>query len=333
MRVVILVAAYILAATGALADDIHYLSASDMIALANNLMERGNLDDAVQIYNALLGQVTDANIRTEALFQSGNIAMARGDLNAAIKAYRTIVDTNPNLPRVRLELARAYFLNGDYQAAQFHFEFIRAMPDLPISVREKIDQYLSFIRMHKNWSLDFGFGIVPDSNINNAGTMRDECINTIFGSLCRPLETMKSGIGVRLNANANYYLRFTRRIGLRTTLAVDALDFPTSQFDDYTLYFATGPRYVFDTGEISLQPIVSARWYAGKFYNYLYGGRFDTSWQLGRRWLLSGATTIHINRYHTDYINDALHGYDWGLSLSPRYYLNSKSFLLGGYPL
>lgn len=329
MRWGVLVVTWILVATVARADEIQYLSAPEMVALAKDLTNRGILDDATQIYT-LLEHSPDANIRTEALFQSGNIAMERGDFSAAISAYRAIVDTNPNLPRVRLELARAYFLNGDYQAAQFHFEFVRATPTLPVSVREKIDLYLSLIRMHKNWSLDFGLGIVPDSNINNAGTSREECINTIFGLMCRPLETRQSSTGIRLNAGANYYLRFTRRIGLRTTLAIDALDFPTSQFDDYGMYFATGPRYVFDRGEISLQPTIFARWYAGNFYNYSYGARFDTSWQLGRRWLLSGSANMHANNYHTNYINDVLHGYDWGLSLSPRYYLNNKSFLLGG---
>ena len=270
------------------------------------------------------------SILTERLFQTGNLAMARGDFSAAIDAYRTIVDANPNLPRVRLELALAYFMNEDYQASQFHFEFVRATPNLPDAVRDKIDRYLALIRMRKNWSLDFGLGIVPDSNINNAGTVREECINTIFGPLCRPLETRRSGVGLRLNTDANYYLRFTRRFGLRTTLAVDALDFPTSEYDDYGLYFASGPRYVFDRSEVSLQPTISARWYAGDFYNYAYGGRFDASWQVGRRWLVAGGATAHANRYRTDYINDALRGYDWGLSLSPRYYLNNKSFVLAG---
>lgn len=319
----------LLATTAVHADDIQYLSESDMIALADNMAGHGRLDDAGQIYSLMQGS-TDASIRTESLFQLGNIAMARGDYAAAISAYRGIVDSNPNLPRVRLELARAYFMNGEYQAAQFHFEFVRATPNLPDTVREKIDQYLTLIRMRKNRSLDFGLGIVPDSNINNAGTESEECINTIFGPLCRPLEVKESGVGLRLNADLNHYMRFTQRFGLRTTFGIDALDFPTSRFDDYGFYFASGPRYVFDRGDISLQPTVSARLYGGDFYSYAYGGRVDTSWQIGRRLLLSGGGTATINRYHTDYINDALRGYDWGLSISPRYYLNNKSFVLAG---
>ncbi len=235
-----------------------YLTESELLGMADNMATAGDLDTAAQIYSAILHS-TSADARTESQFQLGNIAMARGDYSAAIDAYRKIVDANPNLPRVRLELARVYFMNGDFQAAQFHFEFVRATPDLPLAVRENIDHYLTLIRMRKNWSLDFGLGIVPDSNINNTGTDNEECINTIFGPLCRPLETRRHGVGVRLNVDGNYYLRLTRRLGIRTTAGVNILDFAGGEFDDYSLYLASGPRYVFDSGEISLQPVAVAR--------------------------------------------------------------------------
>ena len=322
------VVAIILTATPAGAEQ-QVLTESELLNVADSMAVHGDLDTAQQIYS-VMAHSASADTRTESQFQMGNIAMARGDYNAAIDAYRAIVDANPNLPRVRLELARAYFMNGDFQAAQFHFEFVRATPDLPAAVRENIDRYLTMIRMRKNWSLDFGFGIVPDSNINNAGAENEECINTIFGPLCRPLETRKHGVGLRLNTDGNYYLRLTQRLGIRTTAGVNVLDFPGGDFDDYSLYLATGPRYVFDSGDISLQPVAIARWYAGDFYNYSYGLRLDTNWQVGRRWLLGGGATLHRNQYHTDYINDALHGYDWAVSLQPRYYLNNKSFVLAG---
>ncbi|MDE6481732.1 MAG: surface lipoprotein assembly modifier [Alphaproteobacteria bacterium] len=328
MRVVLYAGVAVLLATTPAGAEQH-LTESELLAVADNMAAHGDLDAAQQIYSAM-SHSASADMRTESQFQLGNIAMARGDYSAAISAYRAIVDANPNLPRVRLELARAYFMDGDFQAAQFHFEFVRATPGLPAAVRENIDRYLTLIRMRKNWSLDFGFGIVPDSNINNAGTENEECINTIFGPLCRPLETRKHGVGLRLNTDGNYYLRLTRRLGIRTTAGVNVLGFQGGDFDDYSLYLATGPRYVFDSGEISLQPVAVARWYAGDFYNYSYGLRLDTNWQIGRRWLLGGGASMHRNQYHTDYINDALRGYDWGVSLQPRYYLNNKSFVLAG---
>lgn len=266
---------------------------------------------------------------TESIFQMGNIAMAEGDYDAAIRYYRQILDNNPNLPRVRLELALAYFLNKEYQAAQFHFEFVRATPNLPDTVAQKVDIYLALIRQQKNWSLNFSLGIVPDSNLNNAGSQKQECINTIFGPLCRPLDTKKSDTGLHLTADADYYLRFTKRFGLRNTINIDLSDFPTSEFDDHSIHLASGPRYAFDNGEISLQPTIYARCYAGDFYNWGYGLQLNTGWQFGKRWLLSAGSQISKNNYHNDYINNALTGYNWGIFIQPRFYLNNKSFLFG----
>ena len=312
------------------ADKEVHLSFQEGLTLASQLSAKGKKDEAREIY-ALLAQSPDLEIQIEAVFQLAGMAVSRGDFNIAIKYLDAIIKRHPDLSRVRLELARAYFLNGDYQEAQFHFQFVRATSDLPQEVSKKVDEFLAQIRQRKNWTLDFGFGIIPDSNINYSGTSADECINTVFGYLCRPLETAKSGVGLRLNTEGNYFLRFTKRFGLRTTLGLNMLDFPGSDFDDSSIYFASGPRYVFDRGEISLQPTVMARWYGGDFYNYSYGLRLDTNWQLSGRWLLGTGATLRQNHFHKAYIDDALGGHDWGLYLRPRYYVDNKSFIMFGF--
>jgi len=305
------------------------MSEQESLAVAEDMTRRGAHDGAAKIYTALL-QSPDANTRLESVFRLAGIAMAAGDYDTAIGYYRAIVDSNPGLYRVRLELAQAHFMNRDYQEAEFHFQFVRATAGLPAEVADKIDEFMALIRQQKNWTLDFVFGVVPDSNLNSAGTAKEECLNTVIGPMCRPLETAKSGTGLRLNTEGNYYTRFTKRFGLRTTLGINALDFPGSDFDDAFVYFASGPRYAFDRAEISLQPTMAARWYAGDFYNYSYGLRFDTNWQLSGRWLLGSGATIRQSHYDTDYVQDALGGYDWGLCLRPRYYLSNKSFIMAG---
>lgn len=305
------------------------LSDDDMLGIANSVASSGDLDTAGQIYTNTMHS-GNYDTRIESVFQLANIAMARGDYETAINYYYEIVKNNPALSRVRLELARAYFMSGDYEQAQFHFEFVRATPELPDDVAAKIDAFLTLIRQQKNWTLDFGFGVVPDSNLNNAGNQNTECIDTVFGPLCRPLDTAQHGVGVRLNATGNYYLRFTKRFGLRTTLGVNLLDFDGSDFDDYSVYLASGPRYTFDRGEISLQPAVRAQWYAGDFYNYGYGLRLDTNWQLMGRLFAGAGATVHKTEYDATVNQDALGGYDWGLYLQPRYYLNNTSYIMAG---
>ena len=292
--------------------------------IANN-----ELDKAETTLRALKG-TTNPQEEIEKWFLLGQVYMAKSDFTTAIQIYRKILDNQPGLSRVRLELARALFFDKQFQDSEKHFLFVRADSTLPDEVRQKIDIFLALIRQQKNWAIDLSFGIVPDSNINISGKESEECINTIFGVLCRPLETAKSGIGLHLTTEGSYYLRFTKRFGLKTTLGLSLLDFKTSQFDNNLLYFATGPRYVFDKGEVSLQATSSLRWYGGEFYNYSYGVREDMSWQLFNNWVLNTGTSIQQLGYKKDYINDALAGYSWNVYLKPRYFINNKSFVSAG---
>ncbi|MDR2770219.1 MAG: surface lipoprotein assembly modifier [Rickettsiales bacterium] len=304
------------------------ISDRESLAIAQILLGGGDVESAEKIYAASL-RSPDPEVVVESAFQIGNIAMARGDFESAIKYYYAIIKNNPAVARVRLELARAYFMNGDYQEAEFHFQFILAAPDLPPEVAEKIGAFLALIRQRKNWTLDFSFGIVPDSNLNVASGRVEECVDTIFGPFCRNLEEKKSGVGLRLNTEGNYYTRFSKRFGLRTTLGLSWLDFPAGRFDEQSLNIASGPRYAFDRGEVSMQPTASLRWYGGRFYNSGYGLRMDTNWQLADRLFAGAGASIRRNIYD-GYAENVLGGYDAAVYLRPRYYLDDKSFLIGG---
>lgn len=304
------------------------LTDNESLVLANTLSLNKETAAASKIYQSLLGS-SDYDIRVESVFQLAGIMIGSGDIDGGIELLRAIVDTNPDISRVRLELARAYFLNQDYEEAEFHFQFVRATPDLPAEVAEKVDEFLTRIRQQKNWTISLSAGIVPDSNMNAAGTNGEECF-LWYGviPMCRDLETAKSGVGFNLSADVNHYTRFTKRFGLRSTIGVNIMDFLASRFDNYSVYAATGPRYAFDKGEVSLQPTANARWYGGDFYNYGYGLQLDTDWQLGGRWMLGGGVSASINKYADDVAAAALDGHDWGLYLRPRFYIDNRSFLM-----
>ena len=51
----------------------------------------------------------------------GSIALARGDWQAAIGRFRAMLARDPNLPRVRLDLALAFFRAGQDTSAAYHF--------------------------------------------------------------------------------------------------------------------------------------------------------------------------------------------------------------------
>ncbi len=72
------------------------------------------------------------------------------------------------------------------------------------------------------------------------------------------------------------------------------------------------------------------RWYGGDFYNHSFGLRADTNWLLSGNWTLGGGVTFAQNYYDKDFINGAIGGYDFGLYLRPRYYINNRSFIMAG---
>ena len=75
---------------------------------------------------------------------------------------------NPDLPRVRLDLALAYFQAGEDGNAAYHFRLALGAKDLPAIVRARALFFLDQIRRRKAWSVTGSVAILPDNNINAA---------------------------------------------------------------------------------------------------------------------------------------------------------------------
>ena len=63
-------------------------------------------------------------------------------LNEAIGAFRTMLIEEPRLLRVRLELARAFYLKGEEELARRHFELVLAA-DPPEAVVANVRRFLT----------------------------------------------------------------------------------------------------------------------------------------------------------------------------------------------
>ena len=85
-------------------------------------------------------------------------------LDKAIAAFRTILVKRPELVRVRLELARAFFLKEEDRLARRHFELVLAGKP-PAGVALNVNRFLSVMRARKRWSLRLGAAVAPDTNI------------------------------------------------------------------------------------------------------------------------------------------------------------------------
>ncbi len=300
------------------------------LALANDLVNKGDLKSATNILDAVI-KSEDENARTVALFEMGRVALARHDYATAEQNFLTILNWYPEATFVRMELAKTYFAAGQYSSADFNFRLVLADKSLSDNEQKLVRNYLNLIRKQRNWDVFASFSVVPDSNLNYATGRREECINTIAGTLCRDLEDKSSGIGLQYSLGGDYYLKLTDHFGIKTSAALYALDFPTSKFDDYMFYVAAGPRYIIDgIGEFSIQPFAQLRWYGDEYYDTMPGIRADADFDLTKRLHLSLGGSYSRDMYRDDSLNRILGGNEYSIYVQPRYYINNKSFVFVG---
>ena len=78
-------------------------------------------------------------------------------LDEAIASFRAMLIDRPGLVRVRLELARVFFLKGEDGLSRRHFERV-LVGKPPPPVAANVRRFLSEIRARRRWTLDGASG-------------------------------------------------------------------------------------------------------------------------------------------------------------------------------
>ena len=220
-------------------------------------------------------------------------------LDEAIAALHGILVGQPGLVRVRLELARAFFLKGKDGLAGEHFE--RVLAGKPVAaVAANIGRFLNAIRARRRWSGNFGFSFAPDSNI---GAVSEEEIIYIHGlPFHRDADTSAtSGIGAALWGGGEYQHPLNDRLRLRAGADASRREYGGKNFDQTFLSGHAGPRWLVrrDT-EVSLLASARQRWLASQPHSRELGVRFETGYRFAPRLRLSGRASWHQRNYHRD---------------------------------
>jgi hypothetical protein len=264
-------------------------------SLIQALLDAHKFDEADHV----LDQVAAASPKDPQLpFLRGMVALGRGDRKAAIKAFRRALIDHPEAVRVRLELARAYFLEGDYENATRQFRFARA-GNPPPAVIANIDHFLFLIREAKSWSYSFSVAVAPDTNLNAGPAGRDI---TIYGL---PFELSddargQSGVGLSLDGSLEYAPRLGKDTRLRIGLQGSQKLYTQSEFDDTTGVAYVGPRFVRGRWDISLLATGFVRRYGGDPYNGAVGGRIEATYYPSGKTAISGSLAAQRVRYTLD---------------------------------
>jgi len=185
----------------------------ELAQVATQLLIEGKPDLAAVIVAGLLQHPEPP---MQAMFVAGKLAEARGDWNSVILFYRAMLERDPSVLRIRLDLARALLLNGDTEAAQHHFQRTLGEPELPDSVRANVLLFLNQID-RLTFSQTLSFEVLGDSNINQA-TASEAVIIGGRRFILSPTARKRSGKGLGVNWQGRYRFGDARQFSLRAVL-------------------------------------------------------------------------------------------------------------------
>ena len=274
---------------------------------AELLINNGHLDDAHKLLVALEAEKPgDPQVQ----FLLGLLAVQAKRYDEAVTRFRRILVTEPDSVRVRLELARAHFLNGDHNEAERQFRFARA-GKLPPAALANIDSYLIQIRQLKRFSRSLSIAVAPDSNLN-AGPSIDSI--TLYGLPfdLDPNAQRNSGVGLALGASFAWTTPVAPGTKLRAGVDIQRSQYAKTEFDDMTLSLYTGISRTFRRWDLSVLPTIQRRWYGNRTYLNSYGGTASANWYPAARAAISGNVTVLRRDYPTSSFQDGL-GFDLGL--------------------
>ncbi|MBN9545490.1 MAG: DUF560 domain-containing protein [Alphaproteobacteria bacterium] len=257
------------------------------IAAAQLLVANNRLDDARKLLEYTLSARPEDR---DALFLLGNVAVAQGKYDEAISLFRRLLVLEPDAERVRLELARAFFLKADYQNADRQFRFARA-GDIPDAAKENIDHFLGAISRLREWTFDFALGLAPDTN-QNAATSASQV--QIFGLpfTLDPNARSQSGVGLAGSANGEWSPLVSDNIKARVGAGISRVEYSGGKFDDMTLSGYAGPQFLYSDWDFSVLATGFQRWYANKSFVSGIGGKLAGEYGITSDILAGGSVGI-----------------------------------------
>ena len=219
-------------------------------------------------------------------------------LDAAIGAFRAMLIEEPRLLRVRLELARAFYLKGEDDLARRHFEIVLAS-EPPEAVVANVNTFLSNIRARRRWRFSLGAALAPDSNIG--GTSEERIIYIFDLPFRRNVDELTtSGIGVSLWGGAEYHYPVLDDLRIRAGAQFARREYERSRFDQLFVGTHLGPRWLIDRDtELSVLGSARQRWVGTAPDDRELGGRFEIAHRISRHITVAGQASWHGRRYRT----------------------------------
>ena len=246
--------------------------------------------------SALRGQPTpEFNAGTERDFLDGLISYSGRDYRRAEVLFRRILDRDPALLRVRLELARTLFMEKKDEQAEYHFR-LAAGERPPAEVTRNIIRFREAIRARRAWRFNFEIGFAPDSNINSA---TDKQTLDIYGLPFRldPGGRAHSGVGKFVGGEASVRLNRFGKIPVYFGGYGRWTHYRDHRFDDAYAGAEAGPEFQLAGGRLRTTATGLMRWYGDQRLVASFGAHLDYEKLVGDKWTIGGSLLVRRNNY------------------------------------
>lgn len=302
------------------------------MGLAQDLFNLGRFGDVMTV---LVSREIPSEYQESSLFLIGlssvGIAIRVSDkkvkddlLVQAVDAFRAILVNNPGLVRVRLELARTFFLQEKDRLARQEFERVLAS-NPPAPVQANINNFLEKIKSRRRLRTSLSVDVIHNSNINNAPSDR----TIFFLGLPFKLNSAppKSGFGIAINSKAEYRHPLSDRTKLLTGVRIFRRELPGSVSDQTVYEFFGGPEFRLDRRtELSLSGVFSVD-NNKSAHNKKRGLQLQVGRIIGTRTYISTQAGIFKRRYSETNRNRNSTELEFGTEIR---YLVSSQFSLNG---
>lgn len=229
-------------------------------------------------------------------FVDGMTAFAARDYRHAEAMFRKILDRDPTLLRVRLELARTLFMEKKDEQADYQFR-LAAAASPGATVARNIVRFREAIRARRSRRFNVDVGVAPDSNINAA---TDKESVDIYGLPFRldPDAQARSGTGLFAGGDASVRLNRFGKVPIYLGAFGHWTRYGDHRFDDAYAGGEAGPEFQLAGGRLQTTGTALMRWYGHRPLVASFGGHLDYEKLLGDKWTFAGSLLARHNDYY-----------------------------------
>jgi tetratricopeptide (TPR) repeat protein len=275
-------------------------------------MNAGRFKEAYELLKANL-ESNKGDVDTR--FMLGQCAARLGNHGEALALYQEILADNPDLPRVRLELARAYLAVGDHAKAKEAFEAVQASNPPPV-VGENIQRFLDSIGAQRPWQARIALSFVADSNVNSG----PELFGTASG---------RSDKAWSLTGNLSHTHSLKSNVAWQSELNFFSLDYnDENDYDQSILSATSGPTWKFDNMVVSVPILLEHVDVGHDYYSHSYGIVPQVRYILNKELSVDAGVTVVSRDHRTTSVDRDGDSYAFNLSL--RKQLDNSGFLQPG---